>query len=100
MFRYVFSFHFKSEAKIQNERLDGSPEGRVHVISNDKGDFTLNVTGLLWDENIVSLAGQWESDYVSDLINACITVQLLQNNVIVNGAVPNVQINQTQKQLS
>ena len=93
--QHVFSFHFKSEAKIQNERLVGSPEGRVDVISSGKGDFTLNVTGLLWDENIVSLAGQWESDYVSDLINACITVQLLQNNVIVNGAVPNVQINQT-----
>jgi hypothetical protein len=85
--QYLFSF--QSKCNLEHKTIEGSPEGRVKVISNGNGDYVLNVVGLLWDENIVSLAGQWDNDYVNDLINACITVQLLQNNVIVNGTAQN-----------
>jgi hypothetical protein len=86
-----YSFSFQSNGKLDSAQINGSSEGRVKVISNGENNYTLLVKGLLWDENIVSLAGQWENEFVGDLINACITVQLLQNNVIVNGAIPNSQ---------
>jgi hypothetical protein len=83
--QHIYSYNFNSKANLELKRIEGSPEGRVNVVNNGNGTYTLNVTGLLWDENIVSLAGQWESNNVSDLINACVTVQLLQNNIIVDG---------------
>jgi len=89
-----YSFSFQSQCNLDQKEILGSSEGRVKVINNGNGNYSLNVIGLLWDENIVSLAGQWDNEYVSDLINACITVQLLQNNVIVNGTIPNNLPNQ------
>lgn len=88
-----YSFAFQSKGKIESNQIVGSSEGRVKVVSNGNENYTLIVIGLLWDENIVSLAGQWDNEFVSDLINACITVQLLQNNKIVNGNIPNSQSN-------
>lgn len=82
---FIWSFHFNSNAQCQNKKIDGSSEGRVNIIYNGGTSYTLNCTGLLWDENIVNLAGQWDEEFVNDLIHACIKVQLLQANVIVDG---------------
>lgn len=65
---------------------------RINIVNNGNGNYVLNVIGTLWDENIVKLSSQWGQQYVSDLINACITVQLLQNNIIINGINPNTII--------
>jgi hypothetical protein len=90
--QHQFSFTFQSKCHLVENKIEGSPEGRINIISSGNGKFTLNVIGLIWDDNIVNLAGKWDPHYVSDLLNACITVQLLQNNVIVNGTNPNSNV--------
>ena len=89
---YHWSYNFTSNYKLPENRIDGSSEGRVNVVHTGGNNYTLNCIGLLWDENIVSLAGQWDKDCVNDLIHACITVQLLQVNVITGGGADGVPI--------
>jgi hypothetical protein len=87
-----WSYSFTSKCKLSENRIEGSSEGRVNVVNIDGNNYLLNCTGLLWDENIVSLVGQWEKEYVNDLIHACITVQLLQVNVIAGGGADGASI--------
>ena len=84
-----YTFSFNSQGVLNEQVISTCANGRIKVISEGKGNYTLIALGPIWDENIVHLASQWDQQYVTDLINACITVQLLQNNVIVNGAAPN-----------
>jgi hypothetical protein len=77
-------FNFQSKGKISGNKIEGSNEGRIFVLYNGGTDYTLHATGLLWDENIVNLAGKWENEFITDLIHACIKVQLLQLDTITN----------------
>jgi hypothetical protein len=76
-----YSFSFNSHCALSESVISTCANGRIKVVSEGNGNYTLNALGPIWDENIVHLASQWDQQYVTDLINACITVQLLQNNV-------------------
>jgi hypothetical protein len=95
-----YSFSFDSKCVLNESVIETCSEGRINVVSNGNGNFTLNAKGPIWDENIVHLASQWDQQYVTDLIHACITVQLLQNNVIVNGSAPNSIVSNAQNNQS
>jgi hypothetical protein len=90
-----FSFPFSSNYQMTENLIKTCANDRINIVNNGNGNYILNVIGTLWDENIVKLSGQWGQQYVSDLINACITVQLLQNNIIINGINPSTIISST-----
>jgi hypothetical protein len=79
----TISFPFSSTYIMSLGSIQTCANGRINVVSNGDGSYTLNVRGILWDENIVQLLSKWGQQNSDDLINACITVQLMQNNVIV-----------------
>ena len=83
-----YSFAFSSEYQMPGNSINTCANGRINIVNSGKGKYVLNSIGTLWDENIVHLSSQWGNEYASDLINACITVQLLQNNIIVDGTAP------------
>lgn len=83
-----YSFAFSSEYQMPVNLINTCTNGRINIVNKGKGKYVLNAIGTLWDENIVTLSGKWGPEYASDLINACITVQLLQNNIIVDGTAP------------
>jgi hypothetical protein len=83
-----YSLAFSSEYQMPENLINTCANGRINIVNKGKGKYVLNAIGTLWDENIVHLSGQWGNEYASDLINACITVQLLQNNIIVDGTAP------------
>jgi hypothetical protein len=74
------NYTFQSKGKITGGKtiIDRSNNSRVTLNLNTDGTYTLKSTGLLWDEEIVQLAQEWEPEYIQDLINACIYLQLLQ----------------------
>ncbi len=80
------SFPFSSSYIMSTGSIQTCANGRINVVSNGNGNYILNAKGILWDENIVLLTSQWDQKYVDDLIKACITVQLMQNNIIVDGS--------------
>jgi hypothetical protein len=83
-----YSFAFSSEYQMPGNSINTCANGRINIVNSGKGKYVLNAIGTIWDENIVKLSSQWGQEYASDLINACITVQLLQNNIIVDGTAP------------
>jgi hypothetical protein len=83
-----YSFAFTSKYQMPENCIKTCTNDRINIVNNGNGNYVLNTIGTLWDENIVKLSSQWSQQYVSDLINACITVQLLQNGKVVNGTAP------------
>ena len=83
-----YSLPFNSGFIMSENSISVCANGRINIVSVGNGNYVLNAKGILWDENIVLLSSQWDQQYVDDLINACITVQLMQHNIIVNGAQP------------
>lgn len=83
-----YSFAFSSKYQMPDNSIKTCVNDRINIVNNGNGNYVLNTIGTLWDENIVKLSSQWGQQYVSDLISACITVQLLQNGKVVNGTGP------------
>ncbi|MFM7683551.1 MAG: hypothetical protein ACKO7P_12540 [Bacteroidota bacterium] len=74
---------FQSSSSILMNTIATCDNDRIKVIPISSGNYLLEVTGPLWDENIVSLCSQWGDRGVNDLLNSCIKVQLNQCGIII-----------------
>jgi hypothetical protein len=79
----VIRFQFYSSLGL-DYIISTCEDDRIKVIPTGSGNFTLEVTGPLWDENIVHLCSQWGDIAQQDLLHSCIKVQLMQCGVLVN----------------
>lgn len=75
---YTHKHRFKSLYEMEEKSINTCANDRINIVNNGNGNYLLNAKGLIWDENIVDLSLQWGPNYTSDLINACINVQLVQ----------------------
>lgn len=60
-----------------------TPDKRVLVKNVSKNSYEITCLGLLWDEDIAFLSSKWQQENNSDLLDACIKLQLLQLGTIV-----------------
>lgn len=60
-----------------------TPDKRVSIKNISKNTYEISCLGLLWDEDIAFLSSKWQQENNSDLLDACIKLQLLQLGTIV-----------------
>jgi hypothetical protein len=80
----VIQYPFVSNSSGVSNTLATCVNDRVKIVPTSTGHYLLEVTGPLWDENIVNLCSQWGDRGVEDLLTSCIKVQLMQCGIIVN----------------
>jgi hypothetical protein len=80
----VIQYPFVSNSSGVSNTLATCVNDRVKIVPTSTGNYLLEVTGPLWDENIVNLCSQWGDRGVEDLLTSCIKVQLMQCGIIVN----------------
>jgi hypothetical protein len=80
----VIQYPFISNSAGVSNTITTCVNDRVKIIPTSPGNYLLEVTGPLWDENIVNLCSQWGDRGVEDLLTGCIKVQLMQCGIIVN----------------
>lgn len=76
-------YPFTSSSSKVSQTISTCDNDRIKVIPTSSGNYLLEVTGPLWDENIVNLSSQWGDQGVNDLLNSCIKVQLNQCGIII-----------------
>jgi hypothetical protein len=80
----IIQYPFISNSSGLSHIISTCENNRVKIIPTSSGNYLLEVTGPLWDENIVNLCSQWGDRGVQDLLHNCIKVQLMQCGIIVN----------------
>ena len=79
----LIQYPFISNSSVVSHTLSTCVNDRVKIIPTSSGNYLIEVTGPLWDENIVNLCSQWGDQGVEDLLTNCIKVQLMQCGIIV-----------------